>query len=98
MLDTARASVALPWRMIPGSPAARAGLRVGDELLAAGERRLFGQADFRGVLHRKADPGGEIPVRWLRDGALVSGKLALEPGWRADLDLYRSRAIPAGAD
>ncbi|MCZ6653100.1 MAG: PDZ domain-containing protein [Planctomycetota bacterium] len=63
-------------------PAARAGIRPGDHLLGAGGRRLFGQADFRGVLHRQADPGGTIDIHWLRDGQRKSATLHLRPGWR----------------
>ncbi len=66
-----------------GSAAERAGLRVGDELAAASGRRLFGQADLRGVLHRGPRGAGEVSVQWLRNGKLHSGDLALESGWRA---------------
>ncbi len=65
-----------------GSPAAKIGLAPGDRLGAAGGRRLFGQADFRGVLHRKADPSGAIEVHWLRDGKRHRGVLELDVGWR----------------
>jgi hypothetical protein len=65
-----------------GSPASEAGLRPGDMLAAAGGRRLFGQADFRGVLHRGPRGDGEIEVNWLRDGELRNAKLSLKDGWR----------------
>src|SRR5205807_1639932 len=52
----------------PDSPAAHAGLQSGDELAAAGGRRLFSQADFRGVLHRGPRAAGSIEVVWIRDG------------------------------
>ena len=64
------------------SPAAKAGIEVGDRLGTAGGRRLFGQADFRGVLHRSADPAGKVSVRWLRGGEVRSGVLELREGWR----------------
>lgn len=65
------------------SPAAKAGLKPGDVLGAAGGRRVFGQADFRGVLHRAPLTGpAAVDVRWLRDGAVRSGTLALQDGWR----------------
>lgn len=66
----------------PGSPAARAGMQAGDALAAAGGRRLFGQADFRGVLHRSGNPSGRVDVHWLRDGRRMQGVLVLEAGWR----------------
>lgn len=66
----------------PGSAAEKAGIRPGDELAAAGGRPLFSQADFRGVLHRGPRGAGSIDVRWLRDGALKTGRLDVAGGWR----------------
>jgi hypothetical protein len=65
-----------------GSPAARAGIRAGDVLAVAGGRKLFGQADFRGVLHRGPQADGEIEVYWMRKGEPMHGKLAVKDGWR----------------
>ena len=65
-------------------------MQAGDELLAAGDRRIFGQADFRGVLHREANPTGSILIRWLRDGRLMSGTLELGEGWRETVVWWRS--------
>ena len=64
------------------SPAERAGLQPGDVLGAAGSRRLFSQADFRGVLHRGPRGAGEIEVHWLRDGKVLGGTLQVQDGWR----------------
>jgi hypothetical protein len=66
----------------PGSPAERAGLRTGDSLGAAGGRRLFSQADFRGVLHRGPRDAGFIDVLWTRNGKVMTGKFEVAPGWR----------------
>jgi S1-C subfamily serine protease len=66
----------------PGSAAALAGVQAGDILVAAGERKLFGQADFRGVLHRGPKGDGEIPVYWRRDGEPKHGMLLVKDGWR----------------
>lgn len=66
----------------PGSAAERAGIKAGDELGAAGGRKLFGQADFRGVLHRGPAGAGSVEVRWFRDGKPMSGTLQLRDGWR----------------
>ncbi len=66
----------------PDSAAAAAGVEVGDRLAAAGGRRLFSQTDFRGVLHRGADPAGEITLRWLRGARAMHGRLRLASGWR----------------
>lgn len=74
----------------PDSPAARVGLQAGDQLLAAEDQRLFGQADFRGVLHRSADPAGDIHVRWTRGLDLHAATLTLEPGWRTTQYWWRA--------
>jgi hypothetical protein len=68
--------------VIAGSPAAAAGLRAGDELAAAGDRLLFSQTDFRGVLHRGPRGAGDVPVRFLRDGKPQAATLAVADGWR----------------
>ena len=69
-------------QVTPKSPASVAGIRRGDELAAAGGRRLFSQADFQGVLHRGPKGAGEIPVYWKRDGTVHQAKLRVRPGWR----------------
>jgi serine protease Do len=66
----------------PNSAAAQAGFRAGDQLGAAGGRPLFGQADFRGVLHRGPRDAGRIDVVWLREGKPHQGALEVPPGWR----------------
>ncbi len=66
----------------PESAAAKAGLRPGDVLASAGRTRLFGQADFRGVLHRAPHGAASIEVRVLRGEELVATRLELAPGWR----------------
>jgi hypothetical protein len=71
-------------QVAPGSAAHAIGMRPGDVLGMAGGRRLFGQADFRGVLHRAPASGdATIPVAWVRDGNVISGALSLKDGWRA---------------
>ena len=44
--------------------------------------RLFGQADFRGVLHRAAYGRDAIDVAWNRDGDTQFATLQVQPGWR----------------
>ena len=69
----------------PESPAARAGLEAGDELVAADGRRLFGQADLRGVLHRGPRTEGTVELVWLEpeESEPKHGALHLSDGWRA---------------
>jgi S1-C subfamily serine protease len=70
--------------VIAGSPAEKAGVKSGDVLAAAGSdgtmRKLFGQADFRGVLHRARS--NTVDIYWLHDGKPTEGHLALADGWR----------------
>jgi hypothetical protein len=66
----------------PNSPAASAGLKAGDSLAVAGDRRLFGQADFRGILHRGPQGAGTIPIMWIRYGKIMSENLNVSEGWR----------------
>ena len=68
--------------VVADSPASRTGIIAGDRLGAAGGRRLFSQTDFRGVLHRGPRDAGEIELAWLRNGKVMEGKLAVQPGWR----------------
>jgi len=65
-----------------GSAAAKAGLKAGDVLGAAEGRRLLGQTDFRGALHRGPRGAGEMEVWWTRGSEVLSGKLAVADGWR----------------
>jgi hypothetical protein len=69
-------------QVFPGGVAEKAGLRAGDELAAAGDRRLFGQADLRGVLHRGPRGAGPVDVYWTRDGKVMGGTLHVPEGWR----------------
>lgn len=73
----------------PDSPAARAGMRPGDRLGMAGDRRLFGQADFRAVLHRAAHGADEIPIGWTRNGTPHLSKLTVAAGWRVAENSWR---------
>lgn len=76
--------------VLPESAAERAGVRAGDTLAVAGDRRLFGQADLRGVLHRAPVGEAEVSLRWLRDGELHAGTLGLADGWRETVIHWRT--------
>jgi len=65
-----------------GGPADKAGIKPGDVLGAAGGRRLFGQADFRGALHRGPRDAGPVDVAWTRGADVMTGTLNVPDGWR----------------
>lgn len=67
------------------SPAAAAGIDVGDRLVTAGGRRLFGQADLRGALHRADRDRATIELTWQREGSEHRGTLHTAPGWKVTL-------------
>jgi hypothetical protein len=69
-------------KVAAGSAAEKAGLRSGDVLGAAEGRRLFGQTDFRGALHRGPPGAGRMEVWWTREGKPMSGDLVVKEGWR----------------
>lgn len=85
--------------IIPGSAAEKAGIKPGDSLAAAGSegsmRKLFGQADFRGILHRAAKGPTTLDIYWLHDEKPVAGKLVLSEGWRTT-DLGWRKSITQG--
>src|SRR5262249_19506129 len=64
-----------------GSPAHRAGLRVGDWLRHVNGVPTASQADVQYGLH-KAPAGGRIPLSWERRGKPQSGALQVKKGWR----------------
>jgi len=70
----------------PSSPASRAGLRAGDELLSLGGQPLLSTADIQWVLHR-SDDVASIPARIRRGGESRSVTLELERGWRRGDDI-----------
>ncbi|HWE00804.1 MAG TPA: thioredoxin family protein [Tepidisphaeraceae bacterium] len=76
----------LVTEIVKNSPAEKAGLKAGDTLAAAGTganlRKLFGQADFRGVLHRLPHDARAVDLYYLRDGKAIATELTLADGWR----------------
>ena len=70
-------------------PAAKAGVNAGDQLAMANDTRLFGQADFRGVLHRASFDTDHVQVAWTRDNEVMFAKLAVETGWKATENSWR---------
>lgn len=72
-----------------GGAADRAGIRRGDVFAAAEGTPLFGQADFRGVLHRGPMGDGKMDVIWKRNGTLMNGTLEVKDGWRVTNLVWR---------
>ncbi len=64
-----------------GSPADRAGLRLGDVLLQLNELPVASFADAQYALHR-APARGKVPLTWQRGQQKMSGTLELAEGWR----------------
>lgn len=71
------------------SPASKAGLRAGDRLAMANGTKLFGQADFRGVLHRTDFGSDSVDIAWHRGDEVHFGTLQLEDGWRETRNSWR---------
>jgi S1-C subfamily serine protease len=62
--------------VIPGGPAAMAGLQRGDVLLEAGGRGLVRTEDLEAVLEL-SDPGDSVPLKLLRSGTVQERKVEL---------------------
>ncbi len=74
--DAAQELARLVVRIAPGGPAAAAGLRAGDMLLALDGSRLTGQGNLRGFL-AAAPVGHAVEATLLRRGRLLTTKLVI---------------------
>jgi serine protease Do len=68
-------------RLTPGTPAERAGMRVGDEIVTLAGQPLLSIADLQWVLHN-APALTKLPAQIRRDGKAVDLTLDLPEGWR----------------
>lgn len=68
------------------SPAARAGIKPGDDLISVAAQPLLSIADLQWVLHTTPDDGGTLAVRVQRGDAVHDLSLELAPGWRRQED------------
>ena len=73
-------------KVTPGSPAAVAQLRAGDELISANGQPLIAVADLQWVLHHTPGSGGQISLEVLRSGKKGNLNVVLEDGWRKKTD------------
>jgi S1-C subfamily serine protease len=71
-----------------GSPAARAGLKTGDDLVSLAGQPLISFADVSWVLHQ-APEKGSLAVAARRNGEPVSMTIELPEGWRDHSDIAR---------
>lgn len=70
----------------PGSPAARAGFRRGDEIVSLQAQPILSIADVQWVLHQADDPD-TLTAEVLRDGRRRRLTLTLPKGWRSNSDI-----------
>ena len=77
-----------------GSPAARAGLRAGDEIETADGAPMISIADVQWVLEQKMAPG-DVRLEFMRDGRMQAATLSLAADWRKQDDFtWRTIAWP----
>jgi hypothetical protein len=67
----------------PGSPAAKAGLRVGDSVRTLGTRSVVTFGDVQRVLEDTPPRPTTLPVEWTRGGERKQGVLKLGHDWKA---------------
>lgn len=75
--------------IVAGSPAEKAGIKNGDELIYLEGTHLFSQADLRGALHRADSGATNLQIAWLRNGAPGSGEIAVDTGWKTTENWWR---------
>lgn len=73
---------ALVSKVIEESPADKAGLIAGDEILRMNDQPLLSIADVQWVLHHLPDTGSEVEFVVRRQGDLTRVSMDLESGWR----------------
>lgn len=87
-LSLAPDAVARVTTVVPGSAAAKAGFRPGDDLVRFNGQPLISVADFSWVLHR-APETATVPAVVQREGREVTLTLSLPTGWRQQTDISK---------
>lgn len=91
-LSLAPDAIARIASIAPGSVAARAGIQVGDDLVALGGQPLISVADVSWALHR-APASGPLAAVVKRQGVERALSLTLPVGWRHKSDLTRRGTV-----
>lgn len=81
-------------RVLPGSPAARAGLRAGDIVTVSGGRKITSGFEFHLALMDKS-PGDELPLSLLRNGKKIDVRVKLTT-LMAEISLESPPGKPGG--
>ncbi len=68
--------------VLPGSAAAKAGLRAGDRLTRFGGQDVITFGDVSRVLHEATAAAARLEVAWTREDAPRTGRLELAAGWK----------------
>ncbi len=68
----------------PKSPADKAGLKNGDEILAMNGQPLLSFADIQWVLHQQKESSGELRLEILRNKKKLNKKIRLKSGWKLE--------------
>jgi S1-C subfamily serine protease len=74
-------------QVTPGSQAAKAGLKAGDEITALEGQPILSIADVQWVLHNTDPQGGTLAFTVERNGKPTELKMTLEDGWRRAGDI-----------
>jgi serine protease Do len=80
-------------RVLPNSPALRAGFKPGDEFVALEDQPLLSIADVQWVLHN-APSAATLTARVRRNGVIIPLTLTLESGWRRGNISWRTTTWP----
>ena len=73
--------------VVDNSPADRAGLRAGDQILRMDGQPMLSIADIQWVLHQTSPDGGAVALKVRRDNELLDKQLKLADDWRKESDL-----------
>lgn len=70
-------------RVVAGTPAAKAGLLPGDQIVEFGGQAVVSTADIQWVLNSVAATGTDVPLKIKRRGKEIDATLVLNSGWRS---------------